>query len=635
MNEQGFTSVFIMTSQLFLGFLPQGLFRAPANRNSHLSKFFLPLIVCCAFSAAYSQTSVPEFVVTASRTAQRVEDAMNSTTLIRREDIEKSLAADLPSLMQQVPGLEVVQTGGQGTVSSIFMRGAESRHTLVLVDGVPINNLNFGTAPIENLSLANIDHIEIVRGNVSSLYGSNALGGVIQIFTKEGTGKNSTSASYQLRDKNMSSLQAGTTLSLSEDTQLTLQSQTLRDAGINATNQKELTSTNPDQDGYSKKLFATGITKKFDRGQINLSFSDSHASSEYDSQYGPSNQRDISENALRQTSLNARLNPTNDIKIEALLSQSTNRLNAKVTAYPYFVNSSIDLANVGVEWSLGDHQKITSGLETTKQSLASDTQYKNNARTDNAYRLGYLIHSIQHQLQLNVRQDRYTDFGQSQTGLLAYAFKPNDVLRLNANLSNGFMAPTFNDLYYPYGGNPNLRPEKLTSNEFGFTLKNGLHSLQVTHFNNRYKDLIDNDSNYVRTNIASAQNIGTETIYSGNFKNRVVNASYTQQNPINLNTNQQLFRRAKYLLSASVSEKLDHFNLTAEIKNSSSRMDGVNHALGEYALMNLSVSKKIDQQWSTSAKVNNLFNKQYETIYGYNTFGRSLMLELKWQEKNQ
>jgi vitamin B12 transporter len=157
----------------------------------------------------------------------------------------------------------------------------------------------------------------------------------------------------------------------------------------------------------------------------------------------------------------------------------------------------------------------------------------------------------------------------------------------------------------------------------------------VTHFNNRYKDLIDNDSNYVRTNIASAQNIGTETIYSGNFKNRVVNASYTQQNPINLNTNQQLFRRAKYLLSASVSEKLDHFNLTAEIKNSSSRMDGVNHALGEYALMNLSVSKKIDQQWSTSAKVNNLFNKQYETIYGYNTFGRSLMLELKWQEKNQ
>ena len=635
MNERGFTSVFIMTSQLFLGFLPQGLFRAPSNRNSHFSKFFLPLLLCCAFSAANSQTSVPEFVVTASRTAQRVEDAMNSTTLIRREDIEKSLAADFPSLMQQVPGLEVVQTGGQGTVSSIFMRGAESRHTLVLVDGVPINNLNFGTAPIENLSLANIDHIEIVRGNVSSLYGSNALGGVIQIFTKEGTGKNSTSASYQLRDKNMSSLQAGTTLSLSEDTQLTLQSQTLRDAGINATNQKELTSTNPDQDGYSKKLFATGITKKFDRGQINLSFSDSHASSEYDSQYGPSNQRDISENALRQTSLNARLNPTNDIKIEALLSQSTNRLNAKVTAYPYFVNSSIDLANVGVEWSLGDHQKITSGLETTKQSLASDTQYKNNARTDNAYRLGYLIHSIQHQLQLNVRQDRYTDFGQSQTGLLAYAFKPNDVLRLNANLSNGFMAPTFNDLYYPYGGNPNLRPEKLTSNEFGFTLKNGLHSLQVTHFNNRYKDLIDNDSNYVRTNIASAQNIGTETIYSGNFKNRVVNASYTQQNPINLNTNQQLFRRAKYLLSASVSEKLDHFNLTAEIKNSSSRMDGVNHALGEYALMNLSVSKKIDQQWSTSAKVNNLFNKQYETIYGYNTFGRSLMLELKWQEKNQ
>jgi vitamin B12 transporter len=197
------------------------------------------------------------------------------------------------------------------------------------------------------------------------------------------------------------------------------------------------------------------------------------------------------------------------------------------------------------------------------------------------------------------------------------------------------MAPTFNDLYYPYGGNPNLKAEKLNSNEFGFTLKNDNHSLQMIRFNNRYKDLIDNDSNYVRTNIASAQNIGTETIYMGNFLNQIVNASYTQQNPINLITNQQLYRRGKYLFTASITQKLDALNLVAEIKNSSSRIDGANRVLDQYTLLNLSVSKKIDTQWTTSAKINNFFNKQYESLYGYNTFGRSLMVELKWQDKNQ
>ena len=571
-------------------------------------------------------------VVTASRTDQRIEDALNSTTLIKREDIERSLALDLPSLLRTVPGTEISQAGGQGTVASVFLRGAESRHTLVLIDGVPINNLNFGTAPIENLSLANIDHIEIVRGNVSSLYGSNALGGVIQIFTKEGTGKSFSDVSYQLRSQNMSNLQAGTSFAIADDTQISLQAQSLRDAGFNATNQNEFPSSNPDQDAYSKRHFSSGITKKIDKGQLHFAFSDTHATTEYDSQYGPSSQRDVSENTLRQTSLSGQFALLQNLRLDTLLSQNTNKLNANVTAYPYYVNSNTDQGNIGLEWSMGKDQKVTTGLESTKQTLLSDTQYKNSSRTNHAYRLGYLLNAEQHQVQINVREDNYTDFGTAQTGLIAYGFKPNELLRLHVNTSNGFMAPTFNDLFYPYGGNPNLRAEKLNSNEFGFSLKNGSHSLQVTHFSNRYKDLIDNDSNYVRTNIASAQNIGIESLYSGKLMGKEINASYTQQDPINLNTHQQLLRRAKYLFSASIFEKVNTFTIGAEVKYSSSRLDSANHILDEYALLNLSVAKKIDAQWTSSLKINNVFDKKYETLYGYNTLGRSLMFEMKWQD---
>ena len=244
-----------------------------------------------------------------------------------------------------------------------------------------------------------------------------------------------------------------------------------------------------------------------------------------------------------------------------------------------------------------------------------------------------MIHNNQ-QLQLNLREDHYSDFGQAQTGLVAYAFRPSENLRLNASSTNGFMAPTFNDLYYPYGGNPNLKPEKLQANEFGFSMKSGIHSLQVTRFKNLYSDLIDNDANYVRTNISKAQNIGVESIYTGNFLNRLVNASYTQQNPINLNTNQSLFRRAKYLFSASIFEKYGSYNFGAELKHASSRMDGLTHPLNEYTLMNLSISKTINTHWTSGVKLTNAFDKKYETVYGYNQMGRSLFFEMRWQDKN-
>ena len=606
----------------------------PALLFSFLKRHLLLFVIASLWSLnASAQTAVQEVIVTASRTTQKIADAMNSTTLITREDIERSISADLPSLLQLIPGTEISQAGGTGTVSSIFLRGAESRHTLVLVDGVPINNLNFGTAPIENLSLSNIDHIEIVRGNVSSLYGSNALGGVIQIFTKEMVGKNPTALSLQVRNKGLMNAQAGTSLTLNEDTRLTLQTQILKDAGFNATNQTEFLSSNPDKDAYSKKHFSTGITKKIENGQLNFTFSDSHANTEYDSQYGPSTQRDLSENALRQSAFSGHFTIAPSLQIETLISQSLNRLNANVTAYPYYVESNTDQANLGLEWTITDEQKITSGIENTKQSLLSDTQYKKNNRLNNAFRLGYLINANKHQVQLNIREDHYSDFGQAQTGLFSYAYKINESLRINASNSTGFMAPTFNDLYYPYGGNPTLRPEKLESNEIGFSLKKNIHTLQVTRFKNLYTDLIDNDSNYVRTNISKAQNIGVESIYSANFKNRSINASYTQQNPINLNTNQQLYRRAKYISSFSILEKMDNYLFGTELKHSSSRLDGANQNLNDYTLINFSISKKINSNWTSSLKLNNAFDKKYETIYGYNQLGRSLFFEMKWQDK--
>jgi len=147
----------------------------------------LPLALAFVACGAAAQGTLREVVVSPARTEQHVEDALPATTLITRREIEQAQTPDLPTLLRRVPGLELTQNGGAGSVASAFLRGAEARHTLVLIDGVPINNLNFSLAAIEHIPLADVERIEVVRGNVSSLYGSAAIGGVIQIFTRQPT----------------------------------------------------------------------------------------------------------------------------------------------------------------------------------------------------------------------------------------------------------------------------------------------------------------------------------------------------------------------------------------------------------------------------------------------------------------
>jgi vitamin B12 transporter len=208
----------------------------------------LSLACAAACACAFAQPSLREVAVTASRTEQRVQDALPATTLITRADIERAQTADLPTLLRRVAGLEIAQNGGRGTVASAFIRGAEPRHTLVLIDGVPVNNLNFGTAAIEHLPLVDIERIEIVRGNVSSLYGSAALGGVIQIFTRQAGDTPSAGVTVQGGSRGLAQLNANAATRLASGTRLSAAVESLRDKGFNAIKQEERPGTNPPLD---------------------------------------------------------------------------------------------------------------------------------------------------------------------------------------------------------------------------------------------------------------------------------------------------------------------------------------------------------------------------------------------------
>ncbi len=592
-------------------------------------------LACLAACGLHAQTVLKPTVVTASRTEQAVQDALPATTLITRADIERAQTPDLPSLLRTVAGVEIAQNGGQGKIASAFIRGAESRHTLILIDGVAVNNLNFGTAALEHLPLANVERIEIVRGNVSSLYGSAALGGVIQIFTRESTGAPQLSASVQAGSRGLLQASAGGSVKLASGTRLSATLESLGDKGYNATNQTQLAGTNPDRDGYTRRAISAGVSQDVRAGTLNLRVRDARGTTQYDSAFGPATQADESQYAETGVTLDGQFKLDNNLKINAALTGSADKLQARVTAFPYFVNSASRGVNVGLQWQAAPGQTLTAGLETTRQRIESDTVYKASGRTQNSLRAGYQAvfgSAAEHQVQLNVRSDRYSDFGSASTGFAGYAYRLSDAWRANASYSTGFTAPTFNDLYYPFSGNAALRPERLKSTELGLQYVAGLHEARAVWFNNRYTDLIGNDAFFNRANITSARNQGLELSYKGRIGDTGLNADLTVQDPKDLVTGKALARRAKTLAHLGATQLVGAWQLGGNLRFSGQRPDSTK-TLDAYVVADATASFALSSELSAFGRVDNLTNKAYQTVYGYNQPGRGVFVGLRWASK--
>ena len=588
----------------------------------------------CFATSVLAQTAVlPEMVVTASRTEQRVQDAMPSTTLITRADIERAQSNDLPSLLRKVTGVEIAQNGGPGTVSSAFVRGGASRHTLVLVDGVAINNLSFGTASIEHLPVSNIERIEIVRGNVSSLYGSAALGGVIQIFTREAAGKDLVALGLSIGSRNTKQLDATATTKLASGTRLSATLQSLSDGGINAIDQTKLAGTNPDVDGYKRQAVSFGVSQDIGAATVGLRVRNASGTTAYDSSFGPAKQADESKFVERGASADVRYKANSALVLTAALTNSADKLKADVTAFPYFVNSQSNGLNVGAEWAFAAGQRLTAGLENTRQAIDSDTVYKSDKRSLNSMRVGYQADFGPHAVQLGLRNDKYSDFGSASTYFAGYAYRLSEAWRINGQVSSGFNAPTFNDLYNPFGGNALLKAESLQSSELGVQYAAGGQEVRAVLFTNRYSDLIDNDANFKRVNVASAKNNGLELTYRGKVGPAQLRAGLTAQNPIDATTGARLLRRAPFAANLGASQDIGAWSLGADLRYSSSRDDrsgGKTRDLESYSVVDLTARYAINKQLSVNGRIDNLLNKVYETAYGYRQVTRSAFLGLNW-----
>ncbi len=596
----------------------------------------LPLAQAQTIQTALKPDAVTEVVVAASRVQQRIEDALPSTTLINRADIERAQTFDLPTLLRQVGGIEIGQTGGVGSQTSAFIRGSNSNHTLVLVDGVPINNLNFGTADIQHIPLSNVERIEIVRGNVASLYGSSAIGGVIQIFTRDSGQSKYANVSVQKGSRNYSSFSASAAVKLNSATRLSASVETLSDSGVSAINSDKVPLTNPDSDGYKRQAYSLGVQQDIGKDhRIGLTVRSAKGRSQFDDSYGSVaavKQADEIFFESQATVASGRFKLAPDVLFNVSLTESNEKFNNDVGAYPSYVTSKTAQKTASVDWSVNLSNLLSMGIDQQIQKIESGTIYSNVSRNLDGIRLGYRTDLGAHQIQMNIRQDKYSDFGSASTHLLGYAYRINTAWRVNASQSTGFNAPTFNDLYYPFGsGNANLRPERVESYELGLQYAQKQQQTRVVWFQNHYRDLIVNNTMYQRENIDLARNTGIEITNKTVLGQTTVNASLTMHDPRNLTSNTDLIRRAKTLGFVNIQQDRGAWQMGANLRGSSSRIDTQNQTLAAYSLLDLTVAYRLDETKRVTARIDNATNRVFESVYGYNQPGRAVFVGLNWK----
>lgn len=608
----------------------------------------LPLALAAAFPT-FAQTQpmreLPETVVTATRNSQLLSAAVPHTTVISREDIERSQATDLVSLLEREAGLQKTQTGGLGNPSTIFVRGAPSLQTLVLIDGVPQTKQDAsGALSLEHLMVDQIERVEIVRGNVSAIYGSGAIGGVIQVFTRGGRLRPAASLSLELGPRAFRKA-TGSFSTQVGDTTLSADLSRVTTRGFSAVNPAQNSGANPDADGYQNTSINFAASHQLTKDHsLGLRVFKANSTTDYDDSYYSDLPTDVhvATSRLSQISLFTD-NKWGDWRSRLSLSEQSDKSRyQKNGAFLYGFVTRATVLNWVNTVALSNSWVVTAGLEQQRQRVeAVDPTFGSNynqQRNTMAFFGGVEGKLAGGDVQFNLRRDKVGDL-EATTSYLGYGYPISQQVKVVGSLSTAFNAPPLGYLYDPFFGNPLLKPERARSRELGAQYEDGGHLLRATYFDTRIRDELRFDNTLgTLGNVARTRNRGTELSYKGRLGATDLRAGLTLQNPVNEATGERLQRRAATLLSAGVSHPFGALRVGADVLYSGERPDAYSDAnfatitttLPSYTLLNLSALYKVSPEVLLKARLDNATDAKYQTVYSYNQQPRSLYVGVVW-----
>lgn len=576
--------------------------------------------------------------VTASRTEKPVSDALASVTIITREDIELAQAPDLINLLSRQAGVDIARTGGPGQASTLFLRGTNSSHTLVLVDGVRVNAASQGIIDFAHIPLSQIERIEIVRGPRAALWGSDAIGGVLQIFTRDPS-KGFFEA--RLGSRQLAGATAGFGIAR-EGSSIGLSVGSERRRGFSATKQGAY-GYDPDVDGYRNQNFAVRGKTRLGSQTLSVTGLVTDADVDFDAGTGvPGEGHTAALNRVFGVGLSG---PVLDRWTHALtLGRSSEDLDTP--AYYSRFGSTRDSLDWVNSLKLSGDQSLGLGVNWSRETGYSDEGFqgfeksRRNAAAFVTWQGGFGAHT----LDASLRHDQNSQYGAASTGNLAWGWRASDWLRLRASWGQGFRAPNFNELYYPgfdlggglvlFSGNPELRPEHSRSTELGMDWQlGGAQSLSLSAYRTRINDLIAFDGLlFAAINIRSAAIDGVELEYTLTQGALAIRGNATWQDARDNDTGARLLRRANRKLHASVNYSFGNgASVGLDLSAYSPRPDFGGSVLPGYSRIDLRASAPLAQGWTVDARIENIGDIDYELVQGYNTPGRSGVVSLRWQ----
>lgn len=595
-----------------------------------------------AFAGEDAEESAPlelsPIIVTATRTAQTANETLAPVTVITREEIERKQARSVLGLLSGTPGVSFTNNGGRGKASSLFLRGTESDHTLVLVDGVKIGSATQGAAALQNLPVEQIERIEIVRGPRSSLYGSEAIGGVIQIFTRRGGGDVSPFFSVTAGSHRTYEGTAG--LSGGGDNgwfNVTLSG--FDSEGFNSCDGQPSVggcfTNEPDDDGYSELSGSLRAGYRFADGtEVDGRFLRADGDTEFDG--GFQNETETSQQVYGATLRTAPFDPW-AITVNAGRSQDKSD-NFKDGTFASRFDTERDVLSFQNDIALGANHLVTLGVDYQDDKVDSTTSFAETSRRNTGAFAQYQTMIANHDLELSIRGDDNEQFGGHTTGAVAWGYQFAAGPRVIASFGTAYKAPTFNELYFPGFGNASLAPEESRSIEIGVNDRPSWGRWSANLFQTDVDNLITYDASIsAPANISSARIRGLELAAQTDLAGWTVAGALTlldtEDRSSGANRGNDLPRRARTSLRIDADRDFGDYSVGATVIAADRRYDNLSNSrrLGGYATADLRGEYRITSEWRVQARIENLLDKDYKTAAFYNQSGRAGYLTLRYQ----
>jgi vitamin B12 transporter len=619
-------------------------------------------------ASAAEELYLDDVVVTATRTPKVKTALVSDVSVLTREQIERAGASSLTDVLRMQPGVQISTSGGAGTASSVFLRGTNSDHVVVLVDGLRINSATSGTTSFENIPLGQIDRIEILRGPASSLYGADAVGGVIQIFTRKAeAGKPLIHAAAGLGSFNTKTSEAGINGSVNA-----------LKYGVNVSSydtdsysaRRIRMGKDSDEDSYRNLSASASLELELAQGHSwGLQFFESKGHNEFDG----NNYENYGDQTLQSYAFTSKNQFTDFWHSTLKLGMSVDDSDSHAT--PDNRNLVLGLPNLNfnptgistfrteqkqffwqnaISLPLGE---LTLSYERLEQDGAANSGPRlkfQKDRNNNSLLAGYFVDFSDHSIQASLREDHDSQFGSYTTGGLGYGYRITPNLRIKSSYGKAFNVPSFNQLYRPGFANSTLTPEKSENVEASAQYNSTSFNVNLTIFQNNIRNMIANAGPATPTCTLAGFcpiNIGKVQIKGVTFDagwsitdNLLLSGNYTLQSPRDESTENLLLRRGNRYGTINLLHSIGDLQWGAEVEGSSTRYNNAANTkkMHGYVLLNATVNYRITPEWKLEARANNILDKEYALAFtgntassvAFNTAGSNLYLGLRYDMKN-